>query len=65
VYAYVVGADYDIAGLAPPANTSVSPTLPAQADVSISPVHEVAYDPTVVGPLGKMRVPKAQKHILH
>jgi hypothetical protein len=66
VYAYVAGGDYDIAGLAPPGNTSQSPTLPSpQADVTVSPVHEVAYDPTVVGPLNQTRTTRTGKHILH
>jgi hypothetical protein len=43
VYAYVVGADYDILGLAPPTNTQQAPALPAQADVSVSTIREIAY----------------------
>lgn len=65
VYAYVVGADFDIAGLAPPGNTTQAPTLPAQADESVSPVHEVAYDPTVVGPLNQKATVRANHHLIH
>jgi hypothetical protein len=43
VYAWVVGADYDIVGLAPPGNTQQTPSLPAQADITVSPVYEIAY----------------------
>ena len=43
VYAYVVGADYDVLGLAPPINTQQAPTLPAQADVSVSQIREIVY----------------------
>lgn len=43
VYAYVVGADYDILGLAPPLNTQQAPALPAQADVSVSTIREIVY----------------------
>jgi hypothetical protein len=43
VYAYVVGADYDILGLAPPANTSVAPALPATADITVSKIQEIVY----------------------
>jgi hypothetical protein len=43
VYAYVVGADYDILALAPPVNTQQSPALPAQADVSVSQIREIVY----------------------
>jgi hypothetical protein len=64
VYTYVVGADYDIAGLAPPANTQQTPTLPAQADVSVSPVNEVAYSGSA-GPLASVkRLPASGHHIL-
>lgn len=35
--AWVVGADYDVLGLAPPGNTSQTPALPAQADITVSP----------------------------
>jgi hypothetical protein len=64
VYSYVVGADYDIAGLAPPANTQQAPTLPAQADVSVSPVYEVQYT-GAAGPLtGVKRLPASGHHIL-
>jgi hypothetical protein len=36
VVAYVLGADYDVLGLAPPANTQQSPALPAHADITVS-----------------------------
>jgi hypothetical protein len=36
VVAYVVAADYDILGLAPPGNTQQAPALPAQADITAS-----------------------------
>lgn len=35
--AWVVGADYDVLGAAPPGNTSQTPALPAQADITVSP----------------------------
>ncbi len=38
VVAYVLGADYDVLGLAPPGNTQQSPALPAQADITVSPL---------------------------
>lgn len=41
VYAWVVGANFDIVGGAPPANLSTTPTLPAQTDVSVSTVSPV------------------------
>ena len=37
VYAYVVGADYDIIGAAPPMNTQQLPPLAAQTDVVVGP----------------------------
>ena len=43
VYAWVVGADYDILGLAVPNNMQQTPALPAQADISVSLVNEIAY----------------------
>ncbi|HEX3462686.1 MAG TPA: hypothetical protein VHS78_01365 [Candidatus Elarobacter sp.] len=43
VYAYVVAADWDIVGLAPPVNTQQAPSLPATADISVSTVNEIAY----------------------
>jgi hypothetical protein len=36
VFAYTVGADYDILAGAPPMNTQPTPALPAQADVTLS-----------------------------
>jgi hypothetical protein len=36
--AWVAGADFDIVGGAPPANTSTAPALPAQTDVTVSPL---------------------------
>jgi hypothetical protein len=50
VDAYVVGANYDIVGGAPPTNTAQNPTLPTQANVSVSLVFEGAYD-SAAGPL--------------
>lgn len=38
IFAYTAGADYDILALAPPGNTAQTPTLPAQADVTVSSV---------------------------
>lgn len=64
VYAYTVGADYDIFGAAPPGNTAQNPTLPAQADVTVSPVHEVAYS-IVSGPLNTARSTTGGKHLVH
>jgi hypothetical protein len=59
IFAYVVGSDYDIVTLAPPTNVSESPTLPAQADISISKVSEVVYPATgVVGPLMRRSRPR-------
>jgi hypothetical protein len=43
VAAYVVGADYDIVGLAPPGNTQQSPALPAHADITVSPPSFITY----------------------
>jgi len=43
VDAWVVGADYDVVAGAPPANTAQTPTLPAQADISVSTVSEIVY----------------------
>jgi hypothetical protein len=43
VAAYVVGADYDILGLAPPGNTQQSPALPAQADITVSAPSMITY----------------------
>jgi hypothetical protein len=63
VYSYVVGADYDIVGMAPPGNTQQNPTLPAQADVSVSPVYETAYTGTA-GPLDVKRLPSTHKRLL-
>jgi hypothetical protein len=57
VDAYVVGADFDIVGGAPPANTQQSPTLPAQTDVTVSPVYEGVYS-AGAGPLGSRRARK-------
>lgn len=54
VYAYAVGADYDVLALGPPGNVSPSPALPAQADVTVSPVYEAAYA-TAAGPLARRR----------
>ncbi len=52
IYAYVVGSDYDIIAPGPPANFAESPTLPAQADITISKVTEVVYPAKgVTGPL--------------
>jgi hypothetical protein len=36
VYAFVVGADFDIVGGAPPTNLNPTPALPAQTDVTVS-----------------------------
>ena len=36
--AWQVGADFDIVGGAAPANTSTAPALPAQTDVTVSPI---------------------------
>ncbi len=54
VYAYVVGADFDIVGGAPPANTQQNPTLPTNTDVTVSPVYEAVYSMTA-GPLSSRR----------
>jgi hypothetical protein len=54
VYAYVVGADFDIVGGAPPTNTQQNPTLPAQTDVTVSTVYEAVYSLTA-GPLSSGR----------
>ena len=43
VFAYVVGADYDILALAPPENTQPSPALPARADISVSLTQTLPY----------------------
>lgn len=43
VYAYVVGADYDIVGDAVPVNMQQAPPMPAQADISVSLVTENKY----------------------
>ncbi len=43
VYAWVVGADYDILAAAPPVNTQQTPALPAQADISVSLIREIVY----------------------
>jgi hypothetical protein len=43
VYAWVVGADYDVVAGAAPNNASQNPTLPAQADISVSTINEIAY----------------------
>ena len=45
VYAYVVGADYDIVGAAPPVNTQQLPALPAQTDVSVGPINATTLVP--------------------
>jgi hypothetical protein len=42
VAAYVLGANYDLLGLAPPGNTTQSPTLPAQANITVSPVGAIS-----------------------
>jgi hypothetical protein len=42
-FAWVVGANYDVVGLAPPVNTQQAPPLPAEADISVSLVYEVAF----------------------
>lgn len=42
VVAYVVGADYDVLGLAPPMNTQQSPALPARADITVSLPAQIA-----------------------
>ena len=41
--AWVVGADYDFVGIAPPGNTAQTPALPAQADISVSPANITTY----------------------
>jgi len=52
IYAYLLGADYDIVASAPPANVDQAPALPAQADITISKVTEVVYPKLgVTGPL--------------
>lgn len=43
VGAYVVGADWDIVGGAAPNNASPAPSLPAQTDVTISPIAALTY----------------------
>ncbi len=42
VFAYVVGADYDILALAPPANTQQTPVFPARADITVSALGGIA-----------------------
>jgi hypothetical protein len=65
VYAYVVGADYDIVGAAPPTNTSPSPSFPAQTDVTVSPVYEGVYSSTA-GPLSARRATSSgRRHLIH
>lgn len=52
IYAYLVGADYDLLGAAPPANVLESPAIAAQTDVTIGKATEVIYPASgVVGPL--------------
>jgi len=43
VAAYLLGADYDLLGLAPPGNTQQSPALPVQADITVSPINVITY----------------------
>ena len=64
VYSYVVGSDYDITAAAPPANTQQTPTLPAQADVSVSPVFETAYSGLAGALTSVNRLPATHHHIL-
>ncbi|HEY6236495.1 MAG TPA: hypothetical protein VIW69_15455 [Candidatus Elarobacter sp.] len=46
VGAYVVAADYNILGMAPPLNLQPNPTLPAHADISVSVPDITGYDIT-------------------
>jgi hypothetical protein len=41
--AYVVGANWDVVGDAAPNNTSPAPPLPAQTDITISPINAITY----------------------
>jgi hypothetical protein len=43
VAAWTVGADWDVVGDAPPNNTSAAPALPAQTDITISPINAISY----------------------
>jgi hypothetical protein len=43
VAAWTVGADWDVAGDAPPNNASAAPALPAQTDITISPIGALSY----------------------
>ena len=43
VAAYVVGADWDVVGDAVPNNASPTPALPAQTDITISPIAAITY----------------------
>jgi hypothetical protein len=43
VAAWTVGADWDVVGDAPPNSTSAAPTLPAQTDITISPIGAISY----------------------
>ena len=47
-YAYQAGANWDIVGDAPPANASTAPPLPAQTDVTVSPLSPTAPAAAVV-----------------
>ncbi len=43
VFAWVVGSDYDVLAGAAPVNTQQNPALPAQADISVSLIQEIAF----------------------
>ena len=43
LYAFVVGADYDILAAAPPNNSQQVPALPAQTDVVVGPISAMTY----------------------
>ncbi|HTD36288.1 MAG TPA: hypothetical protein VK669_02145 [Candidatus Limnocylindrales bacterium] len=43
VVAYVVGANWDVVGDAAPNNSSPAPPLPAQTDITISPLNAITY----------------------
>jgi hypothetical protein len=43
VAAWTVGANWDIVGDAAPNNTSAAPPLPAQTDITISPIGAISY----------------------
>jgi hypothetical protein len=43
VAAYAVGADWDVVGGAAPNNASPAPALPAQTDITISPIAAITY----------------------